>query len=198
MKLSRRSSGNAGKTKMPTLKILLYGDRRLVASNAPVEEFGPALSRLLDEMKHTCWTLPGLGLAAPQVGLNRRLAFVDLSIGEDPDALTVLANPEIIAREGHVILEEGCLSFPGIFTRIRRPRKVTVRAQDEHGAWRTLTAEGTLAQAFCHEIDHLDGILLPDHLRGVARSLFLARVAVARLRWRRLPADRYERLVRAT
>lgn len=181
---------------MPILKILLFGDARLVAPNMPVEDFGPGLVRLLDDMKTTCWTLPGLGLAAPQVGINRRLAFVDLSVGRDPGALHILANPTILAREGGTIQEEGCLSFPGLFTRIRRPRAITVRAQDERGTWRTLEAEGTLAQAFCHEIDHLDSVLLPDHLAGAARRLFLVRAWIARRRWRRLPAGRYERLPR--
>ncbi len=179
---------------MSIRKIVLFGDARLTAPNAPMKAFGPGTSRLLDDMKTTCWTLPGLGLAAPQIGLNLRLALVDLSVGKDPDAVYVLANPEIVAREGSTILEEGCLSFPGLFTRIRRPHAITVRAQDEHGVWRTLEAEGELAQAFCHEIDHLNGILLIDHLEGLARRLFLARVQIARLRWRRLPADRYERL----
>ena len=181
---------------MSTQKILLFGDPRLVAPNTSVDAFGPGLARLLDDMKTTCWTLPGLGLAAPQIGINSRLAVVDLSVGKDPSAVHVLANPTIIARDRYTVLEEGCLSFPGIFTRIRRPRTVTVRAQDEQGTWRTLEAEDTLAQAFCHEIDHLDSILLPDHLAGAARRLFLMRVGIARRRWRRLPADRYESLPR--
>lgn len=157
--------------------ILLFGDARLEAANAPVTEFGPQLATLVQDLFETGWNAPGLGLAAPQIGVNLRIATIDLSVGKDPDQKIVLANPEIIATEGTVTLEEGCLSFPGLFTNINRPRTLTVRAQDEHGEGRTIQAEGLLAQAVCHEVDHLDSVLLVHHLRGLKRQVFLRRVA---------------------
>ncbi|MCD4749203.1 MAG: peptide deformylase, partial [Thermoanaerobaculales bacterium] len=118
---------------------------------------------------------PGLGLAAPQIGINVRFAVLDLSVGKDTEQRLVLANPEIIHGEGRVKLEEGCLSFPGLFTNIERPRRIVVRAQDLDGVWRDIPADGLLAQAICHEIDHLDGILLVHHLRGLKRKMFIRR-----------------------
>lgn len=178
---------------MAVLPVVLYPDPRLVATNDPVEDFGAGLQELITNLKETCWNLPGLGLAAPQIGINLRLAFVDLSVGRDPAAITVLANPEIVRREGDVRLEEGCLSFPGLFVTIHRPERIAVRAQDQDAAWRELPASGTLAQAFCHEVDHLNGVLLPDHLNGFSKRLFALRVRWARRRWRRLPLARYAR-----
>jgi len=128
----------------------------------------------------TGWKAPGLGVAAPQIGVNLRLATIDLSVGKDPDQKTVLANPEIIATQGMISLEEGCLSFPGIFTTISRPRELVVRAQDLDGSWREIEESGLLAQAVCHEVDHLDGRLLVHHLRGIKRTMFLRKVAKMR------------------
>lgn len=156
--------------------ILIYGDPRLEAENEPVEAFGEELSVLIDDLFETGWKAPGLGLAAPQIGINLRLATIDLSVGKDPDAKIVLANPTIVRRQGKTSLEEGCLSFPGLFTTIERPSALVVRAQDEHGGWREIEAEGLLAQAVCHEVDHLDGVLLVNHLRGMKRRLFMRRV----------------------
>jgi peptide deformylase len=158
------------------LQILRYGDPRLEADNAPVTSFDEELSGLIEALFEAGWKAPGLGLAAPQVGVNLRLAVVDLSVGEDPSARMVIANPEIVRREGKVVLEEGCLSFPGLFTTISRPRRVWVRAQDGHGVWREIEADGLLAQALCHEVDHLDGVLLVHRLNGIKRRLFLRRV----------------------
>jgi peptide deformylase len=161
--------------------ILVYGNPRLEAPNSPVERFDDDdLRSLIDDLFETAWKAPGLGLAAPQVGANVRLATIDLSVGRDPGARMVLANPEIIRTQGRTSLEEGCLSFPGLFTTIERPLTLTVRAQDEHGTWREIAADGLLAQAMCHEIDHLDGVLLVHHLRGMKKRLFLRRVAKMR------------------
>jgi peptide deformylase len=156
--------------------ILIYGDPRLEAPNEAVSDFDGQLRDLVEDLFETARRAPGLGLAAPQVGVNIRLAVIDLSIGSDPESRLVLANPEIIRRQGRSTLEEGCLSFPGLFTTIERPSELTVRAQDEHGTWREFHADGLFAQAVCHELDHLDGILLVDHLRGMKRRLFLRRV----------------------
>jgi len=170
-------AGETGlKTAMATPPILRYGDFRLVAKNLPVESFGPELEELVRVLFETGWRAPGLGLAAPQIGVNLRLAVVDLSVGKDPGARLVLANPEIVHSQGRVSLEEGCLSFPGLFTTLVRPKAVQVRAQDEAGRWRELDGEGVLAQAFCHEVDHLDGVLLVHHLRGLKRRMFVRRV----------------------
>jgi len=162
---------------MSTRPILVYGDPLLEATNAPVERFDAELQRLVDELFETGWRAPGLGLAAPQIGVNLRLATVDLSVGKDPDQKIVLANPEIIETSGQISLEEGCLSFPGLFTTITRPRELVVRAQDVDGAICEIEASGLLAQAICHEVDHLDGRLLVHHLRGIKKKMFLRRVA---------------------
>jgi len=161
---------------MSVRPILVFGDPRLEAENGPVEVFDEELRALVDDLFETGWKAPGLGLAAPQIGVNLRLATIDLSVGKDPDARIVLANPTIVHRQGMTSLEEGCLSFPGLFTTLERPSALTVRAQGEHGDWRDLEAESLLAQAICHEVDHLDGTLLVHHLRGMKRRLFMRRV----------------------
>jgi peptide deformylase len=160
--------------------ILVYGDPRLEAPNEPVTRFDDELQSIIDDLLETGWKAPGLGLAAPQIGVNLRLATVDLSVGKNPESRIVLANPEITSTEGSAPLEEGCLSFPGLFTTISRPKRLTVRAQDEHGEWRSIDADGLLAQAVCHEIDHLDGVLLIHHLRGLKRQMFMRRIAKMR------------------
>ena len=161
---------------MAVRPILVYGDPRLEAENRTVETFDDSLAELAEDMFDTAWAAPGLGLAAPQIGVNRRLAVVDLSVGKDPEQRLVLVNPELVHQEGSVNLEEGCLSFPGLFTTIERPRLARVRAQDLTGHWREITGEGLLAQALCHELDHLAAVLLVDHLRGLKRRMFLRRV----------------------
>ena len=156
--------------------ILLFGDPRLEAENEPVEAFDQSLRDLVEDLFESGWKAPGLGLAAPQIGVNLRLATIDLSVGKDADAKIILANPTIVHRQGKTNLEEGCLSFPGLFTTLERPSALTVRAQDENGEWREIEAEGLIAQAVCHEVDHLDGVLLVHHLRGIKKRLFLRRV----------------------
>jgi len=165
---------------MGTRPILVYGDPRLEVTNRPVERFDEEIDALVEDLFETGWKAPGLGLAAPQIGINIRLATIDLSVGKDPDARIVLANPTIVHYQGKTSLEEGCLSFPGLFTNLVRPSALTVRAQNANGDWRDLEAEGLLAQAVCHELDHLDGVLLVHHLRGMKRRLFLRRVAKMR------------------
>jgi len=163
-----------------TRPILLYGDERLEAPNAPVENFDAELADLVDVLFETGWRAPGLGVAAPQIGVNLKLATIDLSVGKDSKQKSVLANPEIIETQGTTSLEEGCLSFPGLFTTIARPRELVVRAQDLDGNWREIAASGLLAQAICHEVDHLDGRLLVHHLRGIKKKMFLRRIAKMR------------------
>jgi len=156
--------------------ILLYGDPRLEADNLAVSDFGDELQDLVEDLFDTGWKAPGLGLAAPQIGVNLRIATIDLSVGKDPSARVVLANPQILRTEGTVNLEEGCLSFPGLYTTFDRPRRLRVRAQDVNGEWWERDAEGLLAQAVCHEVDHLNGVLLTDHLRGIKKQMFLRKV----------------------
>jgi peptide deformylase len=165
---------------MALRKILLFGDPRLEAENRPVEVFDASLSALIEDLFETAWKTPGLGLAAPQVGVNLSLAVVDLSISKDPAARIVLVNPEIVETSGKASLEEGCLSFPGLFSTIVRPKSLRVRALDGGGEPFDLDAEGLLAQAICHEVDHLQGRLLVHHLRGLKRRMFLRRVAKMR------------------
>lgn len=161
---------------MSVRPILTYGDPLLEAENRSVELFDDELRELVEDLFVTGWKAPGLGVAAPQIGVNLRIATIDLSVGKDPDARIVLANPEIVHRQGRVSLEEGCLSFPGLFTTIERPTALVVRAQDAYGEWQKFEADGLLAQAVCHEVDHLDGTLLIHHLRGMKKRLFLRRV----------------------
>jgi len=161
---------------MSVRPILVYGDPRLEAKNASVDTFDGALGALVEDLFETGWRAPGLGLAAPQIGVNLRLATVDLSVGKDPAQKIVLANPTIAETSGNISLEEGCLSFPGLFTTLSRPRELVVRAQNIAGEWREIEASGLLAQAICHEVDHLDGRLLVHHLRGIKRKMFLRRV----------------------
>jgi len=165
---------------MSVRPILVFGDARLEEPNAPVESFDAALASLVDDLFETGWNAPGLGLAAPQIGANLRLATVDISVGKDPSQKIVLANPAITETSGKVSLEEGCLSFPGLFTTLSRPREVLISAQDEHGEPLEIEASGLLAQAICHEVDHLDGRLLVHHLRGIKKKMFLRKVAKMR------------------
>ena len=162
---------------MSVRPILVFGDPRLEAPNETVTRFDAELGAIADDLFETGWRAPGLGVAAPQIGVNLRLATVDLSVGKDPEQKIVLVNPAIIESAGKTSVEEGCLSFPGLFTTLARPREIVVRAQDLNGEVFELEADGLLAQAMCHEIDHLDGTLLVHHLRGIKKKMFLRRVA---------------------
>jgi len=155
---------------MAILPIRIYPDPVLRAKCRPVEQFDAGLRKLAADMVETMHAAPGVGLAAPQVGVELRLAVVDVSVGEDPSLLKVLVNPEIVRREGQETDVEGCLSLPGINDKVDRPLAITVRARDLEGHPYELAAEGYLARAICHEVDHLDGILFTDHLHGLRRE----------------------------
>ncbi len=155
---------------MAILPIRIYPDPVLRVRCRPVETFDDALRKLAVNMVETMHAAPGVGLAAPQVGVDLRLAVVDVSVGEDPAALRVLANPEIVRREGLETDTEGCLSLPGITDKVDRPLAITLRAQDLTGKPFELEAEDYLARAICHEVDHLEGILFTDHLRGLRKE----------------------------
>lgn len=155
---------------MAILPIRIYPDPVLRVKCRDVTEFDEKLRKTAADMIQTTHAAPGVGLAAPQVGLDIRLAVIDLSVGEDPKQVYVIVNPEVTAREGAETAEEGCLSLPGITDKVERPTLVTVRAQDLEGRPIEIRADGWLARAFCHEIDHLNGILFPDHLRGLRKE----------------------------
>lgn len=162
---------------MAIREIVKYGDPRLVAPNEPIADFDdPSLAGLIEDLKQTCWAAPGLGLAAPQIGVNRHVAIVDLSVGKDPSLVLVLVNPVVVDAGGTIRDEEGCLSFPDLVDVVERPARVTVEAFDEKGNKRTLDGRDLLARAFCHEIDHLDRRLFVDRLSPLKRGLLLRKV----------------------
>lgn len=157
--------------------ILRYGDQRLLARNAPADPSSPDFPSLLADMMETCHAAPGIGLAAPQIGVNERIAIIDLSVGADPQGLVVLVNPEILETLGEQKEEEGCLSVPDLTERVARPARVRVRAADAAGLVREIEGTGLLARALCHEIDHLNGLLFVDRLRGLKRELVKRKLA---------------------
>ncbi len=165
---------------MSLLPIVLYPDPILREKALPVEEFDEDLEVLVRNMVQTMHSAPGVGLAAPQVGVSRRLAVVDISVGEHPDELLVLVNPSIVRQEGSDDDTEGCLSIPDLTEKVKRPFSIVVEAADARGESFSLEAEGFLARAICHEVDHLDGVLFTDRLRGLRREKarrFLKRLA---------------------
>jgi len=152
---------------MAFLPIRIYPDPVLREHCAEVTQFDDELRRLADDMVETMHAAPGVGLAAPQVGVEKRLAVVDTSVGSDPGSLRVLVNPRLVEANGSNLDFEGCLSIPGIAEKVERPTRITVVAQDPEGREFDLGAEDFEARAVCHELDHLEGILFFDHLRGL-------------------------------
>ena len=157
-------------------EIIKFGDPRLQASNVEVAVFGPDLESLVRDLVETCHAAPGLGLAAPQIAVNQRVAIVDLSVGKDPAAVVVLVNPVILSSQGEIREDEGCLSIPGLSEPVIRPAKVVVEAADAGGMRRRLEGEGLFARALCHEIDHLDSHLFVERLRGLKREMVMKKV----------------------
>jgi peptide deformylase len=155
---------------MAVLPIRIYPDPVLRAKCREVKDFDAGLRKLAADMVETMHAAPGVGLAAPQIGVDLRLAVVDLSVGEDPQQVFVVVNPEVVHREGAEVAEEGCLSLPGINDKVERPTLVRVRAVDLEGKPLEIEAEEWLARAFCHEIDHLNGVLFTDYLRGLRKE----------------------------
>jgi peptide deformylase len=156
--------------------ITKYGAAVLEKPTAPVETFDDELAKLCEDMFESMYVAQGVGLAATQIGLSKRLAVIDVSVGKNPEAKLVLANPEIIHVEGDQREEEGCLSLPGFRGNVLRPAYVTVRAQNLKGEVYEMRGEGLLARAFCHEIDHLNGILFLQHLSMLKRDLIKRRI----------------------
>ena len=156
--------------------IVKYGDPILEKPTVAVKKFDAEFEQLTEEMFASMYAAQGVGLASPQIGMNLRVAVVDVTVGKNPEAKIVLANPEIIHAEGEVREEEGCLSIPGFRGYVMRPQFVTVRAQNAKGESFEIRGENLLARAFCHEIDHLNGILFLQHLSMLKRDLIKRKI----------------------
>jgi len=156
--------------------IVKYGDPILEKPGAPIKKFDAELEQLAEDMFASMYAAQGVGLAAPQIGKSLRIAVVDVTGGKNPEAKIVLANPEIIHAEGEVREEEGCLSVPGFRGYVLRPQFVTVKAQNAKGETFEIRGENLLARAFCHEIDHLNGILFLQHLSMLKRDLIKRKI----------------------
>ena len=156
--------------------IVKYGDPVLEKPGATIKKFDAELEELAEDMFASMYAAQGVGLAAPQIGKSIRIAVVDVSNGKNPEAKIVLINPEIIHAEGEVREEEGCLSIPGFRGYVVRPQFVTVRAQNVKGETFEIRGENLLARAFCHEIDHLNGVLFLQHLSMLKRDLIRRKI----------------------
>jgi peptide deformylase len=156
---------------MALLKIEKYGNPILQKKAEPIKEINAEIRELARNMVQTMHAAPGIGLAAPQVNVNKRLITVDLSVGENKEALIILINPEILKQEGESTLEEGCLSVPDIHEKVTRPLRVTVKCIDLEGNEIILDAENLMARVFCHEIDHINGKLFFEHLSPLKKTL---------------------------
>jgi len=156
--------------------IVKFGDPVLETKAAPVTEFDADLRKLLDDMFESMYAAHGVGLAAPQIGVSRRIAVIDVTFKEDPKQKLVLINPEIIHSEGRISQNEGCLSIPEFRENVTRPKKVTVRAQNAKGDFFEHTGEELLARAFCHETDHLNGKLYISHISALKRDLMKRKI----------------------
>jgi peptide deformylase len=156
--------------------IVKYPDPVLSKKGAAVTQFDPDLAQLVQEMWASMYAAHGIGLAAPQIGVSKRITVIDVSFKERPDEKLVLINPEIVEREGKQFEEEGCLSLPEIREKVHRAARVKVRAQDVNGEFFEAEGDELLARAIQHEIDHLDGVLFIDHLSPLKRDLVKRRI----------------------
>ena len=156
--------------------ILKYGDSILLEPARRVDAITPEIEQLIDDMIETMYAAPGVGLAAPQVGMSLRIFVVDLSLGRDPAGLIVMVNPEFVSRDGMQLEEEGCLSLPGFNATVVRPIRTVVKGLDRAGQEYEREGKDLLARAFQHEMDHLDGKLFIDHLRGLKRDMIVRRI----------------------
>lgn len=156
---------------MAVRPIVIYGEPVLREKAKPVEKFDQEVKDLVADMIATLKDANGLGLAAPQVGVSKRIFITDLSSLELTESMRVFINPEIIDTSGEVILEEGCLSFPGLYQKITRPEEIKIKALDVEGHEFELNVSGMLARAILHEYDHLEGVLFIDHLSSLSRAL---------------------------
>jgi len=156
--------------------IVKYGAGVLHAPAVPVDTVDDSLQKLVDDMIDTMYAAPGIGLAAPQIGVGLRVCVIDLSVGKRGGELITIVNPEFVERDGMQLEDEGCLSVPGFTATVARPSRTVVRGLDRAGAAISIEGTGLLARALQHEIDHLDGMLFLDRLRGIKRDLIVRRV----------------------
>jgi peptide deformylase len=156
--------------------ILKYGDQPLQERAVAVGVITADIECLVDDMIDTMYAAPGIGLAGPQIGAPLRIFVVDLSLGREPAGLKVMINPEFVERDGMQLEEEGCLSVPGFEATVIRPARVTVKGLDRSGTEYQLTGTELLARAIQHEMDHLDGTLFIDRLRGIKRDLIVRKI----------------------
>ena len=156
--------------------ILKFGAAELQRESEPVETFDGKLRDLARDMLETMYAAPGIGLAAPQVGVNLRLLVVDISAGEEKGNQIILVNPEILEAEGEQKGEEGCLSIPGFTAMVDRPKRIRIAGRDTRGNRVELEAEDLLARALCHEVDHLDGVLYLDRISFFKRDLIKRKI----------------------
>jgi len=156
--------------------IVKFGDPVLEKPAEPVTVFDDELRKLIDDMFESMYAAHGVGLAAPQIGISKRLSVIDVTFKEDSEAKLVLVNPEIIKTEGRHSQQEGCLSLPEFRENVTRPKRVTIKAQDGFGNWYEKTGEDLLARAFLHETDHLNGKLYISHISALKRDLIKRKV----------------------
>ncbi len=157
-------------------EVVKYPDPVLAKRGEAITEFGPELKALVDEMFDSMYAAQGIGLAAPQISLSKRITVIDVSFKKDPEQKIALINPEVVERTGKQVEEEGCLSLPEIREKVERAAWVKVRAQDVTGKWFEVEGEELLARALQHEIDHLDGVLFIDRISRLKRELVLRKI----------------------
>src|SRR5262245_7772615 len=156
--------------------ILKYGESPLHEPAKPADALTPDVDRVINALVETMYAAPGIGLAAPQVGIGLRIFVIDLSLGHDPSGLIVMVNPEFVEREGMQLEDEGCLSVPGFNATVVRPSRAVLKGLDRAGNQHQREGTGLLARAFQHEMDHLDGMLFVDRLRGIKRDLIVRKI----------------------
>jgi peptide deformylase len=165
---------------MAIREILKYPDPRLREPAKPVAAVTPEIQALIDDMAETMYAAPGCGLAANQIGVDARIFVVDCAGEDEPSDLRVFINPEIIEKDGQVVWNEGCLSFPGVTEEIKRAERVKARALDRDGKPFEVEADGLLAVAIQHELDHLNGVLMIDKLSALKKRMMGRKLAKAR------------------
>ena len=156
--------------------ILRYGEHPLHKPAAPVPAVDDDVRRLVDDMIATMYAAPGIGLAAPQLGVSLRVFVVDVSVGRNPADLMVMINPVFLERDGMQLEEEGCLSLPGFNATVVRPSRAVIKALDRSGTEYTVEGQDLLARAFQHEMDHLDGMVFVDRLRGIKKDMIVRKI----------------------